>query len=330
MKKVIVLTLLLGLVSVTSKAQDDLYFTPKKSSKVEPVEEKVQEKPVVYRGSERDVDEYNRRHLRSYYQKIGTDSLGNDVIEFEEGTEGAPDTIYVYGSYDDFDDFAYSRRMGYFDGFHGWYNPYFYSYWGWGRPYWRSYYWGWYDPWFDPWYDSWYGWYDPWYRGYYGYGYYGWGWLYRPYYHGGWGGWYPPYGGIAYRGGHTGTFNHGRPTVANRTGRTTTGTFGGARTGTFGSRSAATSSPNRVYRDGSTGGSNGRFGGTRSTGSSSRSSGTYSQPSRSSSSSSGSFGSSRSGGLGSGGSIGGGRSGGFGGSSVGGGSRSGGGFGGRR
>ena len=43
MKKVIVLTLLLGLVSVTSKAQDDLYFTPKKSSKVEPVEEKVQE-----------------------------------------------------------------------------------------------------------------------------------------------------------------------------------------------------------------------------------------------------------------------------------------------
>ena len=64
MKKVIVLTLLLGLVSVTSKAQDDLYFTPKKSSKVEPVEEKVQEKPVVYRGSERDVKGSSQRTER--------------------------------------------------------------------------------------------------------------------------------------------------------------------------------------------------------------------------------------------------------------------------
>ena len=170
MKKLIIFSLLFGVVSTKMMAQDDLYFTPKKTSKVEPVEEKVQENTVYYRGSERDVDEYNRRNLRSYYQKIGTDSLGNDIIDFEEGNGTYPDTIYVYDDFDDFNDFVYSRRMGHFDGFYGWYNPYFYRYWGWGRPYWRSSYWGWYDPWY-------YDWYDPWYGGYYGYyGYYGWGW----------------------------------------------------------------------------------------------------------------------------------------------------------
>ena len=316
MKKLIVLTLLLALVSTTMKAQDDLYFTPKKSSKVEPVEEKVQEKPTYYRGSNRDVDEYNRRNLRSYYQKIGTDSLGDDVIEFGENT-GYPDTVYVYADYDDYNDFMYSRMMGHFDGFYGWYNPYFYSYWGWGRPYWRSSYWGWYDPWYDPWYDRWYGWYDPWYRSYYG-----WGWPYRHYYHG-WAGWYAPYGGYAYRGGHSGTYNHGRPAFGTNSGTAMTGTFGGARTGTFGSRPSTSSSPNKAFDTRSKRGNSGNFGGSRSTGTTTRQTGTYNQPARSSSSSSGSFGSSRSGGgFGSGGS----RSGGIGS----GGSRSGGSFGGRR
>lgn len=125
------LSVLMGAMPLTMAAQDDdLYFTPKKSSKDAPVkiERDVYDRPAYYCGSPRNVDEYNRRgKLKSYYQKIGTDSLGNDVIEFHEGdgTYGTADldsTITIYpGSeryYDEDSDFAYSRRMGRFDDFY--------------------------------------------------------------------------------------------------------------------------------------------------------------------------------------------------------------------
>lgn len=195
---------------------DDLYFTPKKKSKTEnSVQDNryTYDRPAYYCGSQRDVDEYNRRgKLKSYYQKIGTDSLGNDIIEFKQGdgTYGNADldsTITIYpGSeryYDDDNDYAYSRRMGRFDGFYGYWDPAFYgSYWG--SPYWRGYY-SWYDPWYDPWYGPYYtGWYGGWHNPWY-YGYYGWGW---PYYGYGWaGGWYAPNWHYSY-GGPTGTRNH--------------------------------------------------------------------------------------------------------------------------
>ncbi len=209
------LSVLIGALPLTMAAQDDdLYFTPKKSSKTEASArfDNAYDRPTYYCGSNRNVDEYNRRgKLKSYYQKIGTDSLGNDIIEFHEGdgTYGKADldsTITIYpGSeryYDDDadGDFAYSRRMGRFDGFYGYWDPTFYGTY-WGSPYWRSYY-GWYDPWYDPWYygsyySGWYGgWYNPWYYGY------GWGY---PYYYG-WGGWPAP-GHYAYYG-PTGTRNH--------------------------------------------------------------------------------------------------------------------------
>lgn len=172
------------------------------------IDRDVYDRPAYYCGSPRNVDEYNRRgKLKSYYQKIGTDSLGNDVIEFHEGdgTYGTADldsTITIYpGSeryYDEGSDFAYSRRMGRFDDFY--WNPAFYGYYG--SPYWRGYY-GWYDPWYDPWYGpyytGWYGrWHNPWFYGYYGWGYpyYGWG-----------GGWYGPTWHYAYKG-PSGTRNH--------------------------------------------------------------------------------------------------------------------------
>ena len=205
------LSVLMGAMPLTMAAQDDdLYFTPKKSSKDAPVkiERDVYDRPAYYCGSPRNVDEYNRRgKLKSYYQKIGTDSLGNDVIEFHEGdgTYGTADldsTITIYpGSeryYDEDSDFAYSRRMGRFDDFY--WDPAFYGYYG--SPYWRGYY-GWYDPWYDPWYGpyytGWYGrWHNPWFYGYYGWGYpyYGWG-----------GGWYGPTWHYAYNG-PSGTRNH--------------------------------------------------------------------------------------------------------------------------
>ena len=214
---------------------DDLYFTPSKKplkSSVAQIE-KNQEKPAYYCGSDRDVDEYNRHgKLRSYYQKIGTDTLGNDIIEFHTGDGSYPevaDTSYVYpgsAQYDDSDDesFACSRRMGRFDDFYGWWDPYYSHYWW--SPYWRSYY-GWYSPWYyGGWYSPWY--YDSWYA---------WGWDY-PYYYG-WAGWWPAhyYGGRP--SGFSGTRNH------------SAGAFGGGRAAAFGGRRTSVADSNRSSREGS-------------------------------------------------------------------------------
>ena len=84
----------------TSMAQDDdLYFNPKKEAK-----EKAERKAALLReykaqqarrdsiyalfwsGSNRNVDEYNRGgRFSSHYEKVGTDSLGNDIIQFHVG-----------------------------------------------------------------------------------------------------------------------------------------------------------------------------------------------------------------------------------------------------
>jgi hypothetical protein len=331
-------------------AQDDVYFTPKKvekttASRVESITaDKAGDTAIkrtgtmtsaaTHSGSNRDVDEYNRRGLRSYFETVGKDSVGNDIIEFHADENSPVDTIFAGPPLivdDDIYDYRYSRMMSRWDGF---YDPWLYGY-SWHSPWWYSRY-GWYSLWYDPWYD-------PWYYGYYGWGY-GWGY---PYYHGYYG-WYDPwyYGyngwggryysgniGYAYTDGVTGTRNHGyasygRNNSGSFNGRSrsySAGTFGGSRAGTFGSRSTASRSNNgsiRVNtRSGGSGYSStpsGNFGGSRS--SSSSYGGSYSAPARSSSSSGsysggggGSFGGSRS----SGGGGGGGRSGG-------------GGFGGRR
>lgn len=199
MKKLLMLLVLATAMPLASMAQDDdVYFTPSKA----PKEVEKAEKPTYYSGSNRDVDEYNHRgHLNSWYQKIGSDSLGNDIITFQGGPGVYPDSVYgdtayVYpGSarFSNDDDYTYTRRMSRWDGY---YDPWFYSNYYYGP--WRY---GWYDPWYDPWYYGYTGWYDPWYYGYGGWyspWYYGWGY---PYYHG----WYDPYywggGYVAYRGG---------------------------------------------------------------------------------------------------------------------------------
>ena len=330
MKKFIILSILAVFLPISMMAQDDVYFVPKKVDKTAQTKSVVQPAVVTHSGSSRDVDEYNRRGLQSYYQKIGTDSLGNDIIEFHvgEGYPSANDTVYagpVQYKFDDADsDYEYTRRLSRWDGF---YDPWFFSIgYGWHSPWWYHRY-GWYDPWY-------YSWYDPWYYGWGGY--YSW---YDPWYYGGYYGsyWWPRNYVVDYSG-PTGTQRHGRinynTPVGTRTGNAVTyshGTFGGRSVGTFGgsrSTSAAasrsTGSKNRTIRN-----ANGNFGGSRSrsydNGSSSRSNTRSYTPSRSSSSGSfggGSFGGSTYGGSrSSGGSFGGGHS-------SGGGSR--GGFGGRR
>lgn len=359
MKKSVLIWMLLGMVfPVSMVAQDDLYFTPKKKTAVkQTVVVEPEDAPAYYAGSNRDIDEYNRRgKFRSSFEKIGTDSLGNDIIEFHVGSGVYPDSIAVdsafvfndynaiaqdYSVYDDMSDddsYTYTRRMSRWDDF---YDPWFFGYYGY-RPYWYPYHgWSSYYGWYSPWYTGWYGWYDPWYYGWYDPWFYGYGWGY-PYY-GYWGGWYG-YGGYAHYGSHhyaSGTHNHGRPSYSNASYGTRTsqsvaysnGRFGGSRNTPSGNRASNTGISTVNRRSASSGvysNQNGNFGGSRSSGSSSSSSRSsspsYSAPARSSSSSS-----SSSSGFGGGGSFGGSRSGGSMGSS-GGGSRSGGGggFGGRR
>lgn len=175
MKKLVFLSVLLTAMPFGMMAQDDLYFTPKKSdtkSEVRSANPQYDKCPTYYCGSNRDVDEYNRRgRVSSYYQKIGTDSLGNDIIQFHAGNGQYPDSLvldtiypgseqyYAYDGGDSDDSFAYSRRLNRFDNAYGWYDPWFYDdltwdypYYGYG-PYWR-YGWGW----GNPWYCGYYGW----------------------------------------------------------------------------------------------------------------------------------------------------------------------------
>lgn len=209
MKKLILFTLLLGMMPYKMLAQDDMYILPSNLPTAKKSTVRTNDREVTYSGSDRDVDEYNRHgKYWSHYQKIGTDNRGNDVIEFQKGRGVYPDSTYIdttfvgkyYDTMVDGDDFEYTSRMSRWDGY---YNPWFYSSYRWrAYPYWRAG-WGFYDPWYDPWYYGYAGFYDPWYSSWYG-GYYGfydpW---YNPWYYGysGWygsyyRGWYSyPYGG---------------------------------------------------------------------------------------------------------------------------------------
>lgn len=259
MKKLFLVSVLLGALPFSMMAQDDdLYFTPKKS--IEKVSSyQNDDTPAYYSGSNRDVDEYNRHgKYWSHIQKIGSDDKGNDIINFQKGNGVYPDSTYIdttfVGKYYDQilndEDYRYSSRMSRWDGF---YDPWYYSYrWGYG-PYWRTC-WrgGWYNPWFDPWYDPWFdpyyagwygGWYDPWYYGAWGY----------PYYYG-WGGGYVPNRGGRNMAGFTGSRTWGNPrkAEANRGGQSGVRVNGSR---TYGSLSRdgqrAVSFGNRTYNNNS-------------------------------------------------------------------------------
>ena len=310
MKRIFLLAVLIGAMPVAMMAQDDdLYFTPKK--KTENRSSVTSEQSAYYVGSNRDIDEYNRRgQYWSHYQKIGTDGQGNDIIQFQKGNGLYPDSTYIdttfVGKYYDAvvepeADYTYSRRMSRWDGY---YDPWLYGYgWGYG-PYWRS-------SWYDPWYAS--AWYGPWY--YSGYmGYYGWGYPYRPwgyyagwgypYYYGGWG-WPGRYWGgyVAHYGPSTGYAGYRSWSGPSRGVSQGSRTYGRGDVNSFGGRTSAARRQQQGYDDSR------QFGQRVNT--SRQPSNSFGQRSASPSFGSGSFG---------GGSFGGGRSGGFGGGrSVGGG-----------
>lgn len=296
MKKLFLLLVMAGSIPLQTIAQDDdLYFVSGKTEKRVDMKA-ADEMPAYYRGTNRSADEYNRAgRFRSYYQKIGVDSLGNDIITFRNGVGVSPDTTYidtayVYpGSARFEDDYVYTRSMSRWDDF---YDPWFYSYGPW-RTAWHR---GWYDPWYygyggfyDPWYSGWYaGWYDPWYYGYGGwYGPYYRGWYSYPY--GRWfgGGYVHVRGGNprGYTGDRTWTYGSnssaaggarlGRSTVMNGRGNTSTYTSRSSRNRSFGERTGSVRSNSTYNSDNSGFGSStrsipsynsGSFGGSRSSG----------------------------------------------------------------
>lgn len=196
MKKWILLSVLFAAMPLSLMAQDDdLYFNPKQEAKQRAAEREAEERELAshYSGSKRDVDEYNRGgKFMSKFTKVGTDSLGNDIITFRVGRGVSPDSIYddadfVQKYLEDNEDYEYTRDLSRWDGY---YNPWFYDYYGYGPYYWSAGYWGWRNPWRYGYYAGWYDpWYDPWYYGYAGW-YWGW---HSPWYYGWWGGWYDPW-----------------------------------------------------------------------------------------------------------------------------------------
>lgn len=204
MKKFFYLSLIFALTSASVSAQDDLYFKPKKKTEAEKQADAKRKEYVenhtiagrFYAGSNRDVDEYNRRG-KSKVSTLDTDSLANDVITFTPGTGEYPDSLtlaqmndsialsdliaYEKSKKEDYnydeDDFQFSRGLSrYYDYYGPYWGPWRYDpfYYGWGyNPYYYGSYYGWYgsyyDPWFDPWYDPFY---SPYYH-HYAFGYHG-------------------------------------------------------------------------------------------------------------------------------------------------------------
>lgn len=192
MRNILLAFVFAGIMPVVSFAQDDdMYFVPKKEKGVIVSNDYGMSGSTYYSGSNRSVDEYNRR----FFSKVEPlDSASGDTIYFDGQAGVYPDTVYNPEN-----DYTYTRKMSRFDDY-SWTDPYWAGFYA-GRSSRWWYYGGWYDSWYDPWYNPWYfsSWYDPW---YYGWGYhYGW---YYPHYH--YGGWYP--GGGYVRNIHSGTLNH--------------------------------------------------------------------------------------------------------------------------
>ena len=315
MKKLLLISLLVGALPLSMMAQDDdLYFVPKKKSVEKVVEKPLQ--PATVTPIDVSVDQYNR-HVKSSYEVIDGDTVQSDIIDFS-GEKGVyPDSLSedfeLTKKLSRFDDYPLADNAAFWAGYQadrydwGWHSPWYYSRYGWYDPWYSPWYYG-YRGWYSyyPWYDPWY---DPWYSPYY-YGYYGWGY---PYYH------YPTY--VVIGGGGRGHSHIGTGTIR-RDGSTHGHYRGGAFSGN-GHRSsslrdrATRMSGGSTYSSGNrdrsgSGNFSGYRGGNTNT-SSSRGNSSYSGSSRSNSSySGGSFGGSRSsgGGFSGGGSRGGGGGGG--------------------
>ena len=302
MKKLLLISMLIGAMPLAMMAQDDdLYFVAKKkkASKVEQVKEYA---PVVA----------PQPKAKSSYEVIDGDTTKLDVIDFAEVKGVYPSDTLETEDYAltkkmmRFDDYDVSSNAAFWAGYNAgrstwltWHSPWYYSRYGLYEPWYNSYWYNYYSPWYYSWYDPWYyGWYDPYYSSwgwpYYGYhswySYYWHGGYYDPYYYGGGGGgkhhYYGHTGNSGTRDVHDGTSRRPayRNTVANNS----------QRMGSLRDRATSMGGSN-VYRSGNTqrsgsGNFSGRRGGSNTvysggSGSSSSSSGNRSYSNSSSGSS---------------------------------------------
>ena len=225
--------LLLSFALNAAAQDDDMYFTPKKSSTPRTTE-RTQRSEVTspydyeegvevggdtysYSGSIRDVDEYNRRKRPS-----DTYSYSGEEYNTQQ------DSILVSR-----EDYENSMKMKRFDGYNNITlvvnDPWYYDPW-----YYDSFYWGtrWYAPWhytyYDPWHYSW-GWYGYW-GGYHNWGF-GYPWHSHPVHRPIWSGGRPVYHGSrpsvpARRYYSNGRYNSGRWATAGKAQNRLRGTSG--------------------------------------------------------------------------------------------------------
>lgn len=195
MKKLLLISLFAGVLPLSMTAQvDDLYFVPKKKSVEKVTDHYGMPKDVYYSGSNRSIDDYNRRTI-SHYEPIGADSIMNDTISFFAEKGVYPDSIatedfVITKKMSRFDDYDVTDNAAFWAGYEagrydwGWHSPWYYSRFGWYDYWYDPWYYRWYDPyyysWYGGWYGSWYGsWYSPWHYSWYGHnwynvGYYDW------------------------------------------------------------------------------------------------------------------------------------------------------------
>ena len=159
-------------LSMMAQDDDDMYFVPTKENVTKEARKYGMPQNTYYSGSNRSVDDYNRRSQFSY----PVDSTGNDIIDFSAVRGVYPDSISA--SVAENDDYRLTRQMSRFDD----YTP-SEAYWDgyragrWSSPWYYNSWYSWYDPWY---YDSWWYWNDPFYYTSWHYG-----WRY-PYYYSTW------------------------------------------------------------------------------------------------------------------------------------------------
>ena len=299
MKKLLLISMLIGAMPLAMMAQDDdLYFVPKKKkAQVEQVKDNT---PVVA----------PQPKAKSSYEVIDGDTTKLDIIDFTEGKGVYPADSLETEDYAltkqmmRFDDYDVSSNDAFWAGYNAgrsqwaWHSPWYYSRYGWYDPWyyggWYGSYYGFYSPWYYGWYDNpwYYGWYAPYYS-YWGWPYYGYYSWHSPYYYHGYYGYYGG-GGRGHYYGRTG--NSGTIDISGRTGnyrpayrnsvtnnsqrmgslRERTNTTGGGRVYTSGNTQRSSSGNFSGYRGGSfssgssrsSGSSGGGFssGGSRSSG----------------------------------------------------------------
>jgi hypothetical protein len=286
MKKLLLISMFAGMLPLSMVAQvDDLYFVPKKKSAEKVTDNYGLPREVYYSGSDRSVDEYNRRV--SHYDLIAKDSTLNDTIHFSAEKGVYPDSTLN-------EDFEITRKMSRFDDYRIADNEAFWAGyeagrydWGWHSPWYYTRF-GWYDPWYYPWY-----WNDPWYySGYYGWygGWYGFG--YYPFYSSWYGPWY--YDRFYYYGGGYVGRVHSAPTIGGGTIRRDGLSYGRHQSSSIARNSSRMSEVRRRTMSGHTGYSQSNASRSNSVRSGrSQNSTIYNTP-RSSSNNSGGFGGSRS------------------------------------